>query len=50
MSQNSSITRYTAGLFITPVSSLFAKVGYEYWDAKDFSSLHTVHVGVGGSF
>ena len=44
------ITRYTAGLMVTPVTSLFLKASYEYWDMTNIGAIHSAHVGVGGSF
>jgi hypothetical protein len=50
LSADSTIKRYTAGLFIIPAPSLYLKVGYEYWSATDFPAFHAGHLGFGGSF
>jgi hypothetical protein len=50
LSPDSRIQRYTAGLFLTPASSLFVKLNYEYWVARDFTNFGSVHAGVGGAF
>ncbi|HSN16331.1 MAG TPA: hypothetical protein VLT61_16980 [Anaeromyxobacteraceae bacterium] len=50
ISPDSTIQRYTAGLFIIPAPSLYLKLGYEYWAATDFAALHAAHLGFGGSF
>jgi hypothetical protein len=50
LSPNSRIDRYTGGVVITPVSSLYVKLSYEFWKPTDYDSFHSVHVGVGGAF
>jgi len=50
VSPDSTIKRYTAGLFVIPAPSLYLKVGYEFWSATDFANLHAAHLGFGGSF
>ena len=50
LSTDSTIARYTAGLFIIPAPSLYLKVGYEFWSATDFPAFHAGHLGFGGSF
>jgi len=50
MTQDSRINRTTAGLVYTPASSLYVKLGYEYWAPTDFPSFHSAHLGLGGAF
>ena len=50
LSARSSISRATAGIHVTPLDSLFAKVSYEYWSARDFDDFHSIHMGLGGAF
>ena len=50
LSLDSTIQRYTGGLFVVPAPSLYLKVGYEYWAATDFAPFNAAHLGFGGSF
>lgn len=50
LSTDSTLQRYTAGLMIIPAPSLYLKVGYELWSGTDLATLHTGHLGFGGSF
>jgi len=50
LTTRSRITRYTAGVVITPETSFFVKLGYEYWRPSDFPSFNSIHFGVGGAF
>jgi hypothetical protein len=50
LTPDSTIVRYTGGLFITPAQSLFVKLTYEYWDPTDFPAFQGYHVGIGGAF
>ena len=49
MDLETTIRRYSAGLFIEPTQSIFAKLEYQYWSTKDFPSFGGIHVGLGGS-
>jgi len=44
------ITRYTAGVTVTPVSAFFIKGAYEYWLIQDLANLQSFHLGVGAAF
>jgi hypothetical protein len=61
MTLDTRITRYTAGLLITPAQAIYVKLGYEYWTPNDvgvfrtppasaFPAFHSAHVGFGGAF
>ena len=50
LSQDSVIDRTTFGLVYTPATSLYAKLGYEYWRSNDFPAFHSIHLGFGGAF
>jgi hypothetical protein len=50
LSTDSTLQRYTAGLFVIPAPSLYLKVGYEYWAGTDLEAFHAGHLGFGGSF
>jgi hypothetical protein len=50
MTPDSKLKRFTGGLVVTPASSLYVKLSYEYWMPSDYPSFHSGHVGVGGAF
>ena len=55
LSPDAKMTRYSAGLMVTPTNAFFVKLGYEYWQLRGFAaevptSFHSFHGGVGGSF
>jgi hypothetical protein len=50
LSTDSLIKRYTAGFVLTPAQAVFMKVGWEYWEPKDFEKFHSFHLGFGGAF
>lgn len=50
MAPSSRLARATAGLLLTPASSLFIKLSYEYWMPSGYPEFHSGHVGVGGAF
>jgi hypothetical protein len=49
-SADSRITRYTAGVVITPAQNIYMKMNWEYWKPTDFEKFHSYHVGFGGAF
>lgn len=50
LSADSTFKRHTAGLVVTPASSLFVKLSWELWQTTDFGEFHTYHAGIGGAF
>jgi hypothetical protein len=50
LTQDSRIDRTTAGLVYTPATSLFVKLGWEYWSPSGFQRFHSLHLGLGGAF
>jgi hypothetical protein len=50
LSTDSTIVRHSAGIVYSPASSLFVKIGWEWWLASDFPDFHSTHFGVGGAF
>ena len=50
LSTDSLIKRYTGGIVLTPAQAVFMKLGWEYWEPKDFAKFHSFHVGFGGAF
>ena len=50
MTPDSRLSRYTGGLVLTPASSLYLKLSYEYWIPSDYARFHSGHVGIGGAF
>jgi len=50
MTPDSRLERWTGGVMITPASSFYVKLSYEYWMPSDHPEFHSGHVGVGGAF
>jgi hypothetical protein len=50
MTPDSRLERWTAGVMITPASSVYLKLSYEFWMPSDHPEFHSGHVGVGGAF
>ena len=50
LTTDSTFKRHTAGVVITPASSLFVKLSWELWQTTDFGEFHTYHAGIGGAF
>jgi hypothetical protein len=50
MTPDSRLERWTAGAMITPVSSFYVKLSYEFWMPSDHPEFHSGHLGVGGAF
>lgn len=50
LSPDSTVTRYTGGLVVTPAQSVYMKLSWEYWQPTDFERFHSFHVGLGGAF
>jgi hypothetical protein len=50
MTPDSRLERWTAGAMITPASSFYLKLSYEFWMPSDHPEFHSVHLGVGGAF
>lgn len=50
MTPDSRLERWTGGVMITPASSIYLKLSYEYWMPSDHAEFHSGHVGVGGAF
>jgi hypothetical protein len=46
----SRITRWSAGAVVTPISAMYVKTGWEYWDGTGYPSFHSFHLGFGGVF
>jgi cytochrome c553 len=50
LTADSEIVRHTAGVVVTPATSLFLKLSWELWQTSDFGEFHTYHAGLGGAF
>jgi len=50
LTPDSTITRQTAGIVVTPASNVFVKLSWEQWRASDFADFQSIHFGIGGAF
>jgi len=50
LTADSTFERHSAGVVLTPASSLFVKLSWEFWQTTDFGEFHTYHAGIGGAF
>ena len=49
-SEDTHILRGTAGLNLLPATGVTVKLGYEYWQFKDFADESIIHTGLVGTF
>ena len=50
MTADGRFVRYTGGIVITPASSTFVKLSWEYWDTSEYGRFQSYHAGIGGAF